>query len=114
VFEDVIYDAGPVEARDDGEPPGHRGGLEPPHVLQPPQVQLEVVALRSQRREVPIMAPVEEHPQVGLGVFARGAAVARQVGNRREAKLTRLVGGGGNRHTETVLRDGQLRQRPME
>ncbi len=29
------------------------------------------VALSDQRRELTVLAPVEEHPQVGLGVLAR-------------------------------------------
>jgi hypothetical protein len=36
VRKDAVDDAGPVEARDDGQPAGHCGGLKAPHVLQPP------------------------------------------------------------------------------
>jgi hypothetical protein len=62
VLKDAVDDAGPVEAGDDGEPPRHCRGLESPHVLQPPQVELEVVALCSQRSELALPAPVEEDP----------------------------------------------------
>ncbi len=83
MLEDAVDDAGPVEARDDGQPAGHRGRLEPADVLHPPQVELEIVALGVKRRELPVLAPAEEDPQVGLRVLARGAAVPRQVSTRR-------------------------------
>jgi len=79
--QDAVDDAGRVEAGDDRQAAGYCGGLEAPDVLQPAQVQLQIVALGRQRRELPGLAPAEEHSQVGLGVLARGAAVARQVGN---------------------------------
>jgi len=64
VFQHAVDDAGPVEASDDGQTSGDRGGLEPSDVLHPPQVQLEIVALRVQRRELPVLAPDEEDPEV--------------------------------------------------
>jgi hypothetical protein len=38
VLEDAVDGAGPVEAGDDGQTPGDRGGLEPADLLHPPQV----------------------------------------------------------------------------
>ena len=69
---------GPVEARDGRQSSGHGGWLEPADVLHPAQEQLEVVALGVQRRELPVLAPAQEDPQVRLGVLTRGAAVVRQ------------------------------------
>ena len=68
VFEDAVDDAGPVKAGDDGHSSGHGGGLEPADVLHPPQVQLQVVTLRVQRRDLPLLAPGDEDPRVRLGV----------------------------------------------
>ncbi len=64
VFKDSVDDAGAVEASDDGQPSGDGGGLEPSDVLHPPQIQLEVVALRVQRRELSVLTPGEEDPEV--------------------------------------------------
>src|SRR5215468_9816337 len=46
VLQDAVDDTGPVEPGRDGEPPGHRGGLEPADLLHPPDVQLQVRSLR--------------------------------------------------------------------
>jgi hypothetical protein len=73
VLEDAVGDAGPVEAGDNGKPTGDGRRLEPADVLHPPQVQLEVVSLRVEMGELPLLTPSEEHPQIGLLVLPRGA-----------------------------------------
>ncbi len=87
VLQDVLDDTGPIEPGDDRQPTGDRGRLVPPDVLKPPQVELEVVAMRGQRGELSVLAPGEEHSEVGLSVRAGGPAVARQVGEGRQAEF---------------------------
>jgi hypothetical protein len=108
VFQDAVDEAGPIEAGNHGQPPGDGGGLEPADVLHPPQVQLEVVALCAQRRELARLTPREEHPQVRLSVLMRDAPIAREVSDSRQSELTRaLLRGVDGRHVDTV----RLRQR---
>jgi hypothetical protein len=51
VLERAIDHAGPVEASDHGHAARHRGRLESAHLLQPPEVQLDVGADRYRRVE---------------------------------------------------------------
>src|SRR3712207_7091882 len=51
--------------------PGDGGGLVTADVLQPTHVPLDVHPTRSQRAEVLLGAPAQEHPKVGLGVQDR-------------------------------------------
>lgn len=75
----------------------------------------QVMALCVQRRQLAALTPAEEHPKVGLGVVTRRAAVARQVGNGREAELTRLCEGGiERRQAPTVPRTAQSGHPPEE
>lgn len=60
VLKDAIDYTGSVEARDDRQPSRNRRWLEPTHVLQPAQVQLQIVTLGGQWGELAVTAPLEE------------------------------------------------------
>jgi hypothetical protein len=57
VLQDAVEGAGAVEPGHNREPPGHGGGLEPADLLHPPDVQLQVRALRGERVQAPLGAP---------------------------------------------------------
>jgi hypothetical protein len=69
-LERTVDHAGPVEAGDHGYAARHRGRLESAHLLQPPQIQLDVRAGSCQRVEAGPPAPGEVAAEVGLGVDA--------------------------------------------
>lgn len=77
MLEDAVDDACAVEAGHHGQPTRHGRGLEQAHVLYPPQVELEIVAARVERRKLPVLTPGEEQSQVRLGVLPGRATVAR-------------------------------------
>jgi hypothetical protein len=67
VVQQAIDDAGPVEPGGDRNRPRDRGRLEAADLLHPPEVQLKVRAVTSQRVQVAFSAPGQEAAQVGLG-----------------------------------------------
>jgi hypothetical protein len=81
MLQHAVEDASPVEPGRDREPAGHGGGLEPADLLHPPDVQLQVRALRGQRVQAALGAPGQVAAQVGFGVRAGGALEAGQVGS---------------------------------
>ena len=64
VLQDTVQDAGPVEPGHDGEPAGHRGGLESADFLHMPDVELEVRPVGSQRVLALLGAPGKVAAQV--------------------------------------------------
>jgi len=65
--------------------------------------------------ELPRLTPVEELPQVRLGVHARDTPVARQVRDSRHSDLARARRCGvEGRHRDTVGRRARTRQPPVE
>jgi hypothetical protein len=81
MLQDAVEGAGPVEPGRDGEPAGDGGGPEPADLLHPPDVQLQVRALRGERVQAVLGAPGEVAAQVRFGVLAGGALEAGQVGS---------------------------------
>jgi hypothetical protein len=81
MLQHAVQDAGPVEPGRDREPPGYGGGLEPADLLHPPDVQLQVRALGSERVQAALGAPGQVAAQVGFGAVAGGAREAGQVGS---------------------------------
>ncbi len=51
-----------------------------------PQLQLEVVSLCDPRPEMSVLAPIEEHLQVGLGMRAGHTPVSGQVPHSRKSE----------------------------
>ena len=70
MLQHAVEEASPVEPGRDGEPPEDGGGLEPADLLHPPDVQLQVRALRGQRVQAALGAPGQVAAQVGFGAVA--------------------------------------------
>jgi hypothetical protein len=66
------------------EPPRHRRGLEPAHLLHPADVQLQMDPASSQRIQAAVCAPRQEAPQVRVGMITRGTGVPGQIGSNRQ------------------------------
>jgi hypothetical protein len=81
MLQHAVEDASPVAPGRDREPPGDCGGLEPADLLHPPDVQLQVRALRGQRVQAALGAPGQVAAEVGFGARAGGALEAGQVGS---------------------------------
>ena len=79
--QDAVQGAGAVEPGRDREAAGDGGGLEPSDLLHPPDVQLQMRALRGQRVQAVLGAPRQVAAQVRFGVLAGGALEAGQVGS---------------------------------
>lgn len=78
--QDGVYEGGPVEARDDREPPRDCGWLEAADFLHPSDVELQARPPGSQRIQVPFGAPGHEAAEVGPGMVAGRAGETGQVG----------------------------------
>ena len=78
---------GPVEPGRDGEAPGDGRGFEPADLLHPPDVQLQVRPPGGQRVQATLSAPGEVTAEVGLGVLARRALEAGQLGRHGQPWL---------------------------
>jgi hypothetical protein len=97
MLQDAVDDAGSVEPGRYREPPGHGGGPEPPDLLHPPDVQLQVRPTGGQRVKAALGAPGQVAAQVRFGVLTGGALEAGQVGGHRQPQLVsvwrRKIGG---------------------
>ncbi len=88
--EDTVDDRDPVEHRQRRQAPSDRGQCEMPVLLQVPQVQLDVRALRGQRDDPMPRAPTHPVPQVrGVGVPGRTAVAGQK---HRERQRPRIAG----------------------
>ena len=73
MLQDVVLDAGSVEPGRHGEPPGHRGGLEPADLLHPSDVELQMRTPGGQRVQALLRASDKVAAEVGFYVLAGGA-----------------------------------------
>jgi hypothetical protein len=79
MIEPTIEYGGPIKPRGHREPPRHRRGLKPPHLLHPADVRLQMHPASGERIEFALGAPRQEAPQVTVRVITRGTRVPRQV-----------------------------------
>ena len=89
VCQNLVDDAGAVEAGHDRHPAADRRRLVPVHFLHPPHVQLDVGPLGGQRVQSAFLAPGDEAAQVGLGVHPRLPLKPSKVGGNGVTKTVR-------------------------